>query len=214
MNGSDITTRKMALDILGEDRFFPKNLVIKKWRELMLTRDISPEIENTAGKETPILLPKNLIEEISLKKMWRLIFDPGFSLCEMRNILGRRRDDDGLSFYRTNKWWLGSKCASERRIPGYHLIRVRPYFSGISWAEQEEKIGDSLCRASTSLMVSVLISVFLIKRICLLNNLDHWGVEGDQETKIAIGVRQGSIFLYGRRHNWPCSLIGVCVEKK
>lgn len=207
MDSRKFLTEGKALAILGPRRFFSRKQVADCWNELK---------RNSFKPKRKIRIPysEEIITEFSKKKMWRLVFDPGFSLIQLRKLIGEGCDCRPC-FCIQNRWWLERPFASKKRKPGYLLIKLRPSFCNLEWEKQEQRIEPPLFRASASLTLNTVLSIFLLTKNSSFNLLHHWGVESDtKKTRCAFGInKEGCIFLYNWVVNSPSPELGACLFK-
>lgn len=147
-----------------------------------------------------------------------LFFDPGFSLKKMICLLGSECSF-GLHFCKQSKTWRELPFTTKERKPGCHRIDLNPIHAGCEWIEQENRIEKGFSRASTALLLSAVIGIYLNNGAPIAVN--HWGPElvnpGDEKTRMALNITpKGCIFLY----SWascdpekPEESPGVCVIK-
>lgn len=209
-------TEKQALDILGPNRVLTKRQVIECWNGLIEEErrdDLSLKLN--PNRKTNLRYSEDTVNEFSKKRMWRLVFDPGFSFLKMKDILG---EDCRQSphFCRQNRGWRENLYSSKKRRPGYVLIRSRPDFSNLQWQEQEERTDINLYRASAALALNTILTFFITGRKSWLSGSDYWGTERDsEETRCAVGLRKrGCIFIYNFSVDCANPFLGVCLVKQ
>jgi len=215
MSSDRFLTRKEVLSILGFRRVLTEEQVVCCWNKVIKERrgNYSRELESNKG--TNVFYSEKSILEISKRKMWRLVFDPGFSLVQMRDILGKECGRN-LRFCRENNWWLENPYVLKKRKPNYILIGLSPRFCNLKWEEQEERIDSSFYRASVSLALNTAVSFFLLRNSYFLDSFSHWGTEqDDKKTKCAVRLKKGGcIFLFNRKIDWPDPSLGVFLVKE
>jgi hypothetical protein len=213
---------KEVFGIINRRRVLSAKSVIGVWNDIIKEKRTDHNFRTVKlPGEIMIRYRKETVESILGKPKWRLIFDPGISLINMRAILGPDNRKQPCHQF-GNKWWFLDKgCAWTRRReePGYYLVRISPEFCNITWTDQGLSMvgmGKEFVRASHRLMISLNVSYYLMQRVYPFEGFSHWGPKMDSEELDICASRVGinGFVLYRWNRNCPTPDLGVCVIRK
>jgi len=198
MAGGGFLSEKDVLDILGQGRVFCQEEVMSVWDKIIKERGAGGGINLADAKKYDTVYTENdvkpLAERKGQKDLWLFFFDPGFSLHQMLEILGR--DGRFEPYYAFGNEWLFVPSdgiyvwAKETAESGYYLVNMTDLL-GVeeNWFRQSEeirKMGRGFRRVPTRLAVTIQVSYFLLQGNYLLSNFWHWGPEIEDLEKIKI----------------------------
>lgn len=173
-------TEHQVCKILGE-RFWPAGRIISTLRGAIIKTSGNFAQELTLlPEEAEFIFSALAIKNIKeAREKWHLVYDLGFSLCDMRAVA---KAGDILSGNKNKQWpYLELPWALKRRKPAYRLIKPEYSFLSKSWNEQEYKIkkkGKGVCRCSTVLAIYIQVVWHLLNEKFINNGIySHWGPE-------------------------------------
>jgi len=195
MAPSGFLLEKDVLDILGQGRVFCQEEVMSVWGKIIKERGAGGGINLADAKKYDTVYTENdvkpLAERRSQQDLWLFFFDPGFSLRQMLNILGRNRQLE--PYYAIGNNWLFFPSdgiyawAEETAVPSYYLVNMAGLFSEEkNWFEQSKRIkemGRGFRRVSTRLAIVIQVSYFLLQGNYFWDNFWHWGPETEELDK-------------------------------
>jgi hypothetical protein len=222
-------TEAQAAAIFGERRFLSAEKVVRAWNKL---------IEEGRGGHAhkPIKVPDNVpipyseatLKELGADNRWYLIYDPGFSPRENREIVGT--DPEKQPCHRAdNDWWLAERedfWAGAKEDPGYRLFTMEGLFpldnAAKDWDWQDEQVkamGEAYERASTRLIANACISCFLVNQERHFESTYNFGPEMDADYCFLVTnfEQQGLSIGHWLRNDWGgywVSGLATCVARK
>lgn len=220
---------KSALSILGKDRVFSAEETVSAWNRIINEKRTEHDLGLIKINDEQTVVPyaeSDIVSALEKKAQdgsWGLFYDLGFSVCQMRAILGDNRGFEP-NYQFGNDWLFLPEDGvygwpKETVEPAYFLISMRCFFADeASWFNQShqiKKMGARFRRASTRLAVLMQTSYFLMRGNYLFEYFWHWGPETEEIDKrksacLSMVGRSGVKFC-----NWIClearDKIGVIV---
>ncbi len=219
---TSLLTEQEVLGFVRSARVISAQSVINSWNKVIKKKRTDHEFRpiKSPGKIS-VFYHKETIQPLLRERMWRLVYDPGFSLKEIRLIFGSSIKDQPCH-YNENNWWLfdkGCGWTDEKKPPNYHLVRMRNSFSNLTWSQQGlEKIrmGKKFIRASHRFMISFNISYYLIHGVYPSDGCSHWGPKMNSEDQNinASCIDSKGFAIYRWNRNCPSTDLGVCVVRE
>lgn len=186
---------RKVLKLVTPNRILLAEDVIKAWDKIIKECRTNHHLRLKVA-DPSINYSEQVLTEVLKKPMWRLIYDPGFSIADVYQILGSSPVRKPCH-YSSNKWWLSSDWAEKKNKPRYYLIKVAGLYPGMDWQMQEERLNGTIARMSSRLMIIASISHFLLRGSYFREN--HWGPEdGSEGTKRVSRVDSNGFSLSNR----------------
>lgn len=202
---------KTAKEILGKDKVFSSDEVVRVWDKEKIPEKIIPFWLET--------LERCAAENAAAKADWRLVYGLGQSMTEM--FLARGDGKKGQPCFHAEHNYYPPKIVpyepchahqhyeeaspwiAKGKREGYRLIDMKPRFRKISFAEQEELIkslGPKFFRTSAQVFAEAVFSIFMLSGQRIAENWHHWAPEKHMYgNHAAIGrfIPHGLVFMPG-----------------